>query len=239
MLACVPIASMVTVQPSRAKVASNSGMAVFSLDFSPVARCPNTKPAPAAKADTRCKAVVSTPPERRLVLPSMATTSGPSTGKTLPTQRRNEAWNSSGSIIPNKRPKVSCEGMPWASTRDRRSQSSLSLAHNSISTNVSAPTKTALTATTSNSTKSCSTLAACRGSVIDTKTSANRIRPVVSMETTDHAGPHRGEYRFSYPLYFPLVPCSCDCPGESFQGVIYAHQLNITVSQCVSDLELI
>ena len=27
--------------------------------------------------------------------------------------------------------------------------------------------------------------------------------------------------------------------GEFFQGVIYAHQLNITVSQCVSDLELI
>ena len=27
--------------------------------------------------------------------------------------------------------------------------------------------------------------------------------------------------------------------GETFAGVIYAHQLNITIGQCVSDLELI
>jgi predicted nuclease of predicted toxin-antitoxin system len=27
--------------------------------------------------------------------------------------------------------------------------------------------------------------------------------------------------------------------GETFSGVIYAHQLNITVGQCVADLELI
>jgi predicted nuclease of predicted toxin-antitoxin system len=27
--------------------------------------------------------------------------------------------------------------------------------------------------------------------------------------------------------------------GEAFAGVIYAHQLNVTIGQCVSDLELI
>ena len=27
--------------------------------------------------------------------------------------------------------------------------------------------------------------------------------------------------------------------GESFGGVVYAHQLNVTIGQCVSDLELI
>lgn len=27
--------------------------------------------------------------------------------------------------------------------------------------------------------------------------------------------------------------------GESFAGVVYAHQLNITVGQCIDDLELI
>jgi hypothetical protein len=27
--------------------------------------------------------------------------------------------------------------------------------------------------------------------------------------------------------------------GESFAGIIYAHQLGITVSQCIADLELI
>lgn len=37
-------------------------MAVISLDFAAVARWPSTSPAPAAKAETRCSAVVSTPP---------------------------------------------------------------------------------------------------------------------------------------------------------------------------------
>ena len=27
--------------------------------------------------------------------------------------------------------------------------------------------------------------------------------------------------------------------GEAFAGVVYAHQLNVTIGQCVSDLELI
>ncbi len=27
--------------------------------------------------------------------------------------------------------------------------------------------------------------------------------------------------------------------GESFAGVVYAHQLNVTIGQCVNDLELI
>jgi hypothetical protein len=74
---------MVTVQPFSARVESGSGIAVISLDFSAVARCPSTRPVPAAKADTRCSAVRPTPPERRLVLPSMATISSPRAGKTL------------------------------------------------------------------------------------------------------------------------------------------------------------
>jgi hypothetical protein len=77
------LASMVTVQPFSARVESGSGIAVISLDFSAVARCPSTRPVPAAKADTRCSAVRPTPPERRLVLPSMATISSPRAGKTL------------------------------------------------------------------------------------------------------------------------------------------------------------
>jgi hypothetical protein len=27
--------------------------------------------------------------------------------------------------------------------------------------------------------------------------------------------------------------------GEAFAGVVYAHQLNVTIGQCVADLELI
>ena len=51
------------------------------------------------EALTRCSGVASTLPVRRLVLPSMATTvSAPSAGRTVPTQRRNAASNSLGSI---------------------------------------------------------------------------------------------------------------------------------------------
>src|SRR5579863_9289524 len=174
MLAWVPMASMVTVQPCRAKVESNSGMAVFSFDFSAVAHCPRTNPAFAAKAETRCRAVASTPPERRLVFPSRATTWPPSAGKWLLTQRRNAAANSLASMSPNSRPKVSCEGMPLTKRKYFRNHSIFSLAHSSISTNVSAPTNTALTATTNNSTRSCSTFQPCLGSVMDTNTSASR-----------------------------------------------------------------
>jgi hypothetical protein len=58
-----------------------------------------TEVAPAAKAETRCSAVASTPPERRLVLPSMATISAPRTGKRLPAPGRKAASNCSGSIL--------------------------------------------------------------------------------------------------------------------------------------------
>ena len=50
---------IVTIQPSSARVAKSSGMAVFSFDFCAVARCPRTSPAPAAKALTRCSGVAS------------------------------------------------------------------------------------------------------------------------------------------------------------------------------------
>src|SRR5271165_1398690 len=89
----------------------------LALDFSAVARCPSTRPAPAAKAETRCSAVASTPPERRLVLPSMATISAPSAGKMLLTQRRKADSNCSGSINPKMRPNVSCDGMPCSNRK--------------------------------------------------------------------------------------------------------------------------
>ena len=104
MAVCVPIASMVTLQPVSDSVESNSGMAVISLDLTAVARCPSTSPAPAAKAETKCSAVASTPPDRRLVLPSTATISVPRAGKMLPAQRRKADSNWSGSISPKRRP---------------------------------------------------------------------------------------------------------------------------------------
>ena len=55
MLAWVPMASMVTMQPSSARTDSSCGIAVFSLDFSAVACWPSTSPTPAAKALTSCR----------------------------------------------------------------------------------------------------------------------------------------------------------------------------------------
>jgi len=59
--------------------------------------------------------------------------------------------------------------------RQPRSQSSFSRARDSILTNVPAPTNTALIATTSNSTRSCSTSAACLGSAAKSNTPGSRL----------------------------------------------------------------
>jgi hypothetical protein len=105
----------------------------------------------------------------------MATTSPfASTGNTWSTQRTKAAPNSSGSIAAKTRPKVSCEGMPCSSFRYCRNHPSFSFAQASISTKVSAPDRTALTETTSNSIRSCSTFVVCLGSRTPTQTSTNR-----------------------------------------------------------------
>ena len=140
---------------------------------------------------------------RTPVLPSMATTWASKAGNTPCIQRRNAASKWPGSISPNSRPKVSCEAMPWTRGRYRLSQSSFSSAQISISTKVSAPASTAATATTSNSTRSCSTLAACRGSSIDTNTSASRNRmpdSVFSMHIQHQTRPTAGNNLAATPV---------------------------------------
>lgn len=116
MFACVPMASRVTMQPSKASVKRfrNRGLLV---------RLPGRRPLPqyqshaGSKALTRCKGEQIFP-ERRLVLPSRAiTVSGPITGRMLLTQRRNADSNSPGSINPNRRPNVSWDGMPCFSQK--------------------------------------------------------------------------------------------------------------------------
>jgi hypothetical protein len=91
----VPIASMVTMQPSMSSTLSSSGIAVISLDFSAVAVWPSTTPALAAKALTRWNgAAAALLIVRRLELPSMAMTgSFPSAGMMRPTQVRNACSN--------------------------------------------------------------------------------------------------------------------------------------------------
>ena len=186
MLGWVPMASMVTMQPSSAKVASSSGMAVFSFDFSAVARCPSTSPAPAAKALTRCSGVASTFPERRLVLPSMATTSSVPKAGSKPVHPAPKGRPNSLRIDRRKHAaKRVVRGDAVLQSRDTAATSpaSLSPMPRFRRNRVRPGQYRALTATTSISTRSCSTFVACLGS------RTTRIRPPtaillsVSMET--------------------------------------------------------
>jgi hypothetical protein len=70
-------ASSVTMQPSRCRVSSSSGIAAISFDSPSTARWPSASPRPLAQALTRCSGLCSRRrlPERRTVLPSIATTS--------------------------------------------------------------------------------------------------------------------------------------------------------------------
>ena len=80
---------------------------------------------------------------------------------------------------PNRRPKVSCDGIPFSSFRKRRSQSIRSFPHASMPTKSSTPQTMAQTARTSISTRSCFDRPATRGSGIAPKASAiDRLLPV-------------------------------------------------------------
>src|SRR3954471_2830581 len=80
-----------------------------------------------AQALTRCKGDRSPlrSNERRSVLPSMATTSRSKPSTSEPTQAANPRSKASGSMSMNTRRKVSCEGMPFGSSKKVRSHASL------------------------------------------------------------------------------------------------------------------
>ena len=176
-LACVRIASIVTIKPSRASVARRSGTAVFSFDFAAVARCPSTSPAPATKALTRCSGVALTLPERRLVLPSIANGIGPD-------GRKNSAYPAPERLF--KLVGVNQTKRAPKGVVRRNAIFQIQVTTQPVETflrpqlNFDA-TSTALTAITINSTRSCSTFAACLGSLIDTNTSAKRSSLPISM----------------------------------------------------------
>ncbi len=112
---------------SSASWSSSSGTAVISFDLPSTQRWPSTRPCSLAHALTTCRADCSRPwsNERRMVLPSMATTSRSNLSASESTQAVNPASNASGSISMNTRRKVSCEGMPFAKSRNVLSQASL------------------------------------------------------------------------------------------------------------------
>jgi hypothetical protein len=90
------------------------------------------------------------------VLPSIAAIRPHRVRPTIPpTQRRNTASNCFGSSARNTRRKVSCDGMPFLSTRKRRSQSALSRPQKGDVLDLSASESMAHTAITRISRKSC------------------------------------------------------------------------------------
>src|SRR3954469_25225017 len=113
------MASRVTMLPCRANWSSNAGMAVISLDLSATQRWPSTGPCALAQALTMCSGARSClrSNERRSVLPSMATTSRSKPAASEAAQAVKQASNASGSISMKTRRNVSCEGMPFGSSR--------------------------------------------------------------------------------------------------------------------------
>ena len=120
-------------------------MAVIPLEWVPVRTCPNTIRFSVAQALTRCRAPrpLARSWQPRSVFPSMATTSPWASWLTGCTHWVKQAANRSGSSIPNTRPKVSWDGMPLGSFRNRSNHSRLAFPNSSISPQLSAPQTTA------------------------------------------------------------------------------------------------
>jgi hypothetical protein len=161
-----PIASMVTVAPSRSSRRSSAGMAVISFDFSATATCPSTSRLALAQALTRCRAARPASPARapRSALPSMGTTCPAVPGATACTQARKQAWKASGSSAAKTRPKVSWQGIPPGSGRKVRSQGSFASANVTIPTKPSAPHSVAHRAIVRISSSRCCLVRSTRGS---------------------------------------------------------------------------
>ena len=147
MAAWQPMASMVTVQPTRSSSLSSAGIAVISLDLPSTASWPSTSPDSAAQARTRCSAArpVTSSREPRAVLPSRARSRGAPgrSGATAVAQARKQRPNAAGSSRAKTRPKVSWLGMPRGRARKVRSQGSLARPNAATATQLSAPHSTA------------------------------------------------------------------------------------------------
>jgi len=116
----------------------------------------------------------SAPPDHKRGGGNCARTPGPCN---TATQAANPASKASGSISMNTRRKVSCEGMPFASSRKVLSQASLLRPYSAMSFQLSAQAITAHTAITSTSIRRCSTLPEQRGS-----STAPKYRPSFSID---------------------------------------------------------
>ena len=135
-----------------------------------------------AQALTRCKGFfpMALSWDRRSVLPSMAIT--PLTVPVKPlTQSKKHCSNSCGLIRQKTRRNVSCDGIPFGSSKRLSSHSRLSFPNCSISGQLSAPQMTAQTAMIMISINLCSFVRSIRGSCIFAKLSPNEKACFVSI----------------------------------------------------------
>ena len=129
-------------------------MATISFDLSATSTWPSTSRCLAAKAETMW--IGALPlflwPERREVLPSMATTFWattfwPTTSRGAPvrlaTQATKQRWKASASSEARMSPRWSCDGVPSANGWKRRSRASFLSPKRAMSVIVSAPASTA------------------------------------------------------------------------------------------------
>ena len=119
------------------KESKSSGTAVISLDFSSVTISLSTSWFSAANALTTWFALWLSPLLPQMVFPSTAITE-PSL-RWYPNQSYRHSDSASGLILSNTLRNVSLSGIPWGSSRNFPSQSSLSLPNSSISGKYSPP----------------------------------------------------------------------------------------------------
>ena len=137
----------------------------------------------------------------------MATTSPWVNSATDCTQFMKQAPNWSGSSRPNTRPKVSWDGMPWGSRKNRLNHSRRALPNSSISTQLSAPQITPQMVMTMLSSNSWRLARSARGSTSPAKCSTTR--PLSRPPAICHP-PHPNGLHFSLLLIFSPI---CDCPA--------------------------
>ena len=138
---------------------------MISLSLSPAATWPIVIRASAAKAVTTCRAdfPAARSKERRIVLPSMATTPVPSWPRSSRKLAKQVA-KAAGSSSRNRREKVSWLGKPPGSSRNSRNNASRSRAKSAKSTQLSAPQIEAVNAIVSTSRSLCRRALPLRGS---------------------------------------------------------------------------
>ena len=143
------MAPMVAAQPLISSVLCSSGMAVIALEWASVLTCPSAMPLAVTHAPAMWirDLPFALSAERRTVLPSIAATCPCRACQIRFVHWMKRSWKFRASMRERTRPKVSRDGIPLGSSRNVSNLSILALPKVSISTQPSAPARTARMAT--------------------------------------------------------------------------------------------